>query len=254
MAVEDLEAQLRADPDDQVTWKVYGDWLLAHGDERGELIQRGVDDERMQPRWQGGIDSWSVATARYGFVTGLRASPEDAARMLALPEARLVSTLRISDGDKLEALCAADLSGLATLELRYLEVHAEGARMIASARLDGLRRLDLRYALIGDAGASALAGAAPLAGLRELHLQRNDIGTDGARAIAESRYLTRLELLDLRHNTIGSAGARALAQSPNAAHLATLRVHREDLGDGGAAELGRSPHLPVATRRIWRAA
>jgi uncharacterized protein (TIGR02996 family) len=255
-AIAELEAQLRADPDDHETWLVYKDWLLAQGDPRGELIGREKPERTRGIAWFTGM----VSEWRYGFAIGVAVridadGIETIALALTAPEARLVSRLRImTNGEtSLADLAALDLGRLSVLQVRYGSIGAAGVRaLLGCSSLRRLHTLDIRYNGIGDDGALAIAGAPQLAGLRALALQRNDIGEAGARALATSPYL-RLESLDLRYNAIGIAGAQAIAGSPTVDRLARLLLDRGDIKDVGVRALAASPHLPARTRAYWSA-
>jgi len=147
----DLEAAIRAAPDDLDAYLVYGDWLLAHGDLRGELValqhrmQTQPDRElarRADQLVSGFLASWLGDIAgralhrvklswRTGFVIAARIDgPANAtevalhtlvAEVLASPIARFVRelTLRGSPRDVADAIPEAAPPLLATLRLLY---------------------------------------------------------------------------------------------------------------------------------------
>lgn len=55
---EELEARILDDPEDRAAWAVYGDWLAASGDPRGELvaimlaIESSLDDRLLEREQQ----------------------------------------------------------------------------------------------------------------------------------------------------------------------------------------------------------
>ena len=69
---EELEASLRENPDDREAWLVYGDWLLDHGDRRGELVRSGREPTRDEKQaWRGPVPSDRFVTWRHGFISAI---------------------------------------------------------------------------------------------------------------------------------------------------------------------------------------
>ena len=222
--METLEAYVQAHPDDAAGWAVYADWLLEHGDSRGELVRRPralTADELV--RFRGPIPAAARVSWQHGFVVGVelpveRRTPELLARILAHRECRFLTALRlyqrtwrdddIFDGDRygdpdehaLAACLALELARLRTLGLCYLELgDADIARLIAM-RLPELGELDLRYSQLDDARFARIAGAPWFARVRRLHLQRNPLTEHTAALLAGRAF----ELLDIRYTAIAS--------------------------------------------------
>ena len=106
--------------------------------------------------------------------------------------------------------------------------------------------------LIGDAGATALAGAIEKnTGLTGLYLYRNNIGDAGAVALAGAlEKNTVLTGLGLHSNKIGDAGATALAGALEKNTVLTkLILTNNNIGDAGNAALcllrKRKPNLDL---------
>ena len=290
-SIRSIEARIRADPDDDEAWQVYGDWLSDRGDRRGELIglearlARGGDSAALRAAIEAlnaaHRDDWTPApldvSARYewrrGFVHAATvedlsdpASIQRIARLLADPEARLLTGLRLrfsrsvpphgssADGT-VEAIAGLALGGIRALEAAYAGQGWGDLVARALQRRDdlALRVLDLRYAGLTNDGMAALADGAALRGLRALYLQHNAFGARGVEALAASEAVGDLELLDLRYNFIGPRGGAALARSAELGSLATLRLYPDDLDDGGIAALAASTTLRPELARWWRA-
>jgi uncharacterized protein (TIGR02996 family) len=121
----DLEARIRAEPDDERGYLVYADWLQAAGDPLGELIMldhereraRGTEKEaevaelrrvhyfRHQERFVGNVRDGDDRTWRLGFIRSARSRTyrDDLARLLRAPCARFLTELRmdVRDGTKM---------------------------------------------------------------------------------------------------------------------------------------------------------
>src|SRR5438132_860716 len=100
---------------------------------------------------------------------------------------------------------------------------------LAAAPLDSLRSLDLSATGLDEVGLRVLASSPRLAGLRSLRLTGRQLGDDGARALAESPYLTNLTDLTLQGTDVGPEGAAALGR-------AYVVVGSADTGGRGASE------------------
>lgn len=257
-----LERQLREDPDDDASWRVYADWLLEQGDRRGELIvacaERPADDQALSAlRWScrgywpgvGEVLRW-----RYGFALDLRlplGADVDLPALMEDRETRLLSTLRLrpTSDAQLAALAGADLTTLATLDLGYAPLDAEAIADGLGSASAAPRRLRLRRAQLANLGA---LGALPwLAELQELDLAGNAIDAEGLAALITRTPLPRLEVLDLRDNPLGADGARLLAESGALPALRLLRIDREDVGPEGLAALAASPRLDPGLAAMW---
>ena len=270
--MHELEARLRANPEDEEAWGVYGDWLLEQGDRRGELVrsQRApTADERT--RWRGPIPEKVAAAWSHGFVTALDLpldprSPALLASILAAPEGRLVSALalrplgwpedaffedrdyeRERSFDAFGAIVAMDLGRLRALGLRYTELTDARLEALVALKL-GITELDLRYTELTDARLARVMQAPWFAGVRRLHLQRNPL-TDAAAQLLASH---RLDYLDIRDTAITEAAAQQLG-------VPMLVAYGEGrtLVDDRPRELGLAPGklvdgLEVSPRRTGR--
>ena len=220
-AVEELEAHLRANPEDRGAWTVYGDWLLEHGDVRGELVrsQRELTKEE-RARWRGPVPERFITGWRHGFVTAVELpfdvrSPVMLERLLHDPASRLLSSVIASpasrgfadvdddftkiatDGlpiDAISSLLALDLSRLRTFGLPYLPLSDGHVADLIAAKL-AVSELDLRYSELTDAQLERLIAAPWFAGVRRLHLQRTAL-TAASSALLASRRFAWLDIRD----------------------------------------------------------
>jgi uncharacterized protein (TIGR02996 family) len=228
--VSELEAQLRADPDDEATWLVYGDWLLEHGDARGELVRSHrelTEDERA--RYRGAAHVETIARWKFGFAVEIELpiaeqTAADVAAILAHRDGRFVSSLRFRPWrwqdeqtferpeptswrlDKLAPLFDLDLTRLRALSFAYYDPDpADHVRRLVAAHL-AITELDLRYCKITDELVAALCAAPWMRGVRRLDLQGNPL-TDACAA-----HLAGLALdhLDVRYTTISPDAMRSL--------------------------------------------
>jgi uncharacterized protein (TIGR02996 family) len=288
-----LEQLLREDPDDVLSWLVYGDYLLAQGDPRGELLAlelsgayEPANEARIAALTQAQVEAIEPYARtmelewRYGFVMAAEENTlefptevERLAEFLAQPQTQLLSRLKLGferwldpaleqtddpselgDRDEtIRTLALLDLRRLRSLSFAYSGAGEALAWMIAALELPHLRELDLRYCALGDAGPEALASNESLGRLQTLSLQVNGIGSDGAAALAAAHHLVALEQLDLRGNPIRSVGARALAGSPILAKLDRLYIDGFDVQPEGLEILANSRHLQPGLAGLYRA-
>lgn len=211
---EELEAQLRRNPDDREAWVVYGDWLLEHGDKRGELVRshRAPSDEE-RDRWRGPIAERYVRW-RHGFVIELELplsgrGVQVLGPLLADRASRLLSSLVLrplvyeddnyllaeqdQPFDSLDLVLAQDLRRLRALAIRYVELTDHQIDALARASL-AITTLDLRYTWLTDEQLERLLAAPWFTKVRRLHLQ----GTEITNAHAERLVAHGLDFLDLR--------------------------------------------------------
>jgi uncharacterized protein (TIGR02996 family) len=209
----DLEAHLRAHPDDLAAWSVYADWLLEHGDPRGDLVRRHREptkDERV--RWRGPIPEKVATDWRFGFVIELDLpldprTPALLTQILADPAGRLVSSVKLrpthfeddayfkprdheleASFDTLGAILDGELQNLRALGIRYIEISDEHVDALANARLS-ITELDLRYTRLTDERFARIAKAPWFAGVRRLHVQHNPLTDDVTKSLAGLDYL-----------------------------------------------------------------
>lgn len=217
MAVhEELEAQLRKNPDDREAWTVYGDWLLEHGDKRGELVRSGRElTKEERARWRGSMPERFVEWHN-GFVVGIEIPLGSTllGPFLADPASRLLSavTLRpftyadessvaqVTDSplDPLLAVVAEDLSRLRSLAIRYVALTDHQIDALARTPL-AISELDLRSTQLTNDRLARVLDAPWFAGVRRLHLQNNPVGN------AHVERLVHLDFLDIRDTEVTAA-------------------------------------------------
>jgi len=145
----ELEAAIRAAPDDRAGYSVAGDWLSGHGDPQGELIalslatptedirsriavlQRQLEPVSTSDRWNPMRLEW-----RWGFVTGVAVAsvrdPEEAAMLRAVLRspvgrfARKLVLVQLASGTLVD-VAIAEARGLASLRTLVVECE-DGAR------------------------------------------------------------------------------------------------------------------------------
>jgi uncharacterized protein (TIGR02996 family) len=281
-SIELLEARIRAHPDDDEAWMVYGDWLLEQGDRRGELVMleawKAQRDE-VTPReaaaaWvDSSRASWSPAALplnvdyewRRGFVWS--ATVRDILRrqhiraigqLLADPQARLLSGLRLRFAPLASAsivgrIAKLDLGRLHSFQAAYHPCGNELVQALLEQSSLSLTTLDLRYTGLTDSGLIELVGSTRLRGLRQLHLPHNALGNEGVEALASAPSMSELQVLDLRYNAIGREGVAALAKSPVLGKLTALLLYAGELDEESVRVLASSDVLAPNLVRFWRA-
>lgn len=215
----ELEAHLRAHPDDLAAWTVYADWLLEQGDVRGMLVRqtRKLTTQEIKA-WRGPVPQPLATAWRHGFITEVDVPLDPRAiammeRMLADRTGRFVThaTLRpatwrdrdpwdepapepVEGLDVLGAILALDLRQLRALGVTHAKLTDAQVTALAQARL-AVVELDLRYCALTDAHLAQLAAAPWFAGVQRLHLLRNEIKQPAPLA-------RHFELLDVRYTGI----------------------------------------------------
>ncbi|MEM6928667.1 MAG: TIGR02996 domain-containing protein, partial [Myxococcota bacterium] len=123
---EPLARALRDEPEDDEAWQVLADWLVEHGDPRGDLVvvERALEaaDELDRPELRDRVVAVRATCAeqipdalgaphqtpllrRHGFLVGVRLQPFDEPRrvflrrLLAHPSAALLRTVEIGQSD-----------------------------------------------------------------------------------------------------------------------------------------------------------
>ncbi len=143
-----------------------------------------------------------------------------------------------------------DLSGLTWLSVVASKMGDTGAKALAGAAPIGLTRLEVSGCRVGDAGVKALAGSGRLSGLEELDLSGNRVRLEGVRALARASW-PGLKRLDLRRNPLGARSARVLASSTGLGGLERLELDARRLSLGSMEALATSPTLGEAARGEW---
>lgn len=149
----ELEDAIVAAPNDAARYAVYGDWLQAQGDSRGELVsvqaalastkdtKRFLELRQAEQRLLSAVAASLVPAAdssqvklswRFGFVNGLelgvvRDPPALLAQLLAHPALRFVQSVRLSMPDSPPSACVAALITARPPLLKGLELAAGGA-------------------------------------------------------------------------------------------------------------------------------
>lgn len=218
---QELEAQLRKNPDDAGAWAVYADWLLEHGDRRGELVRSGREPTREELQaWRGPVPSDRFVTVRHGFITAVELPCTEhgiafLGPLLADPASTLLSSLVLrpwvyADNaalpaavpvefplDPIDAVLALDLQRLGALAIRYLALGDDHVAALAGSRLS-ITELDLRYTGLTDERLARLLEAPWFENVRRLHLQ----GTVVTDALAERLAAHGLDFLDIRDSDL----------------------------------------------------
>lgn len=275
-AIAQLEARLRASPDDAESWRVYADHLLDQGDRRGELITLTT---LLQSRRHDGALAQSIGALdealrsespdlqqcswKYGFPIRLVYrvdKPRDITSLgalLAEPRMRLCGRVTLVFDRNLRARF---YEGFAKLELGSLTSLASGvtsrgnalARALANNPTLRLATLRLDDTRLGDPGMLALARSSSLPGLTTLSLRHGSFGEKGLAALLDSPLAETLEVLDLHDNAIDEASARLLATAP-LGRLRSLGLHVHQLRPREAIRtLAASSTLPHDIVRFWR--
>ncbi|MCA9696692.1 MAG: hypothetical protein KC431_04125 [Myxococcales bacterium] len=260
-----LEQLLREDPDDDLSWQVYGDALLARGDPRGELIALELGDydgpehqARIQALDKAQVDAIAPRTGtfefewRHGFVIAAVGRdlefPRDVetfVELLTTPQLRLLSRLTLGFESWSQELGDPSESGLEWLA--DFGDRADTIPTLARADLRGLCSLSFAYSGAGEPLATVLAGLA-LPRLRDLDLRYCALGDAGAMALAQNPTLCALRVLRLQSNGIGPRGVEALAKAPALLALEELDLRGNPIGSDGAKALADAPQLATLER------
>ena len=275
----ELLAALWADPDSDDARLVYADWLLEHGDPRGEFITESVREEQIQDwndpkkkeagakaeklrkkhekEWVAPIRpyirSWSW---RRGFLSRVTCDGglfvEGAAAICAVSPDLYVEITGLKP-KQVPGLAAAPLGKLYSLSLSQQRLDDEQGRILfASPTLAGLRELDLSHNALRGPAMQALASNPVRTSLRSLRVDNVAFLDDGPIALAASPGFP--ELRELRMSAgwnkggFGAAGARALAASKAFPRLESLSIGGHAIGDEGADALAQSTTLPPRLR------
>ncbi|GAB2596041.1 hypothetical protein GCM10027168_30990 [Streptomyces capparidis] len=258
MKAADREQELRDRPGDLASWLSYGDWLLARGDARGELIRLEQRRARVgpagrealereiaalvrehRPDWEAELPPGVTALARrYGFATKVAVAWSDDAPALIKKalEGPFVTALRIGpvtgeDDDEDEDDWEEDDDGVPVPP-------PVRAGALAALDLSRIVELDLSYLRIGDPGAMAL-GASPTVGrIRTLDLRYCGIGDPGLAVLAASPHLRAVRCLRLQHNALTGLAMLSLGRFEELTEL-DLRYNR--IGEEGVDALLAAP-------------
>jgi uncharacterized protein (TIGR02996 family) len=223
---------------------VLSDALQERGDPRGVFItaQCRLQDRGLGPgerstltrqatallkkhgaEWAARASGFSY-TMRRGFIDEVEARGSDLAKRSALFAEEPITRLTVTDAgaDDMEALAAAG----------------------AFARV---ARLTIRGE-IGDAGASALAGALEKRALPLQLLNVGDTGIAASGAGALANALTGCHTLALTSNPVGDEGLEAIIKAKALTSLTTLFLTNTDLTDEGVTSLAKAKFLTSVSR------
>lgn len=235
----ELVAAIVADPDNDLTRKVYADELSQQNDPRGELIlvelalagplsirKRELLAARRRDLVKTHGKTWFPYKLTYrthgGFITAVTASFGQLAANAQLFDREPVTEATITAVD--DAKVAAKLAKMPWLaNLRHLVIRGR----------------------IGDAGFSSIVNAPGAANLRALNVTANGITAKGLAALADK--LPECTKLVLTANPIGDAGIAALKSWSSFAQLDTLYLSKCDLTIDGVTKLFSSA-MPSLTK------
>jgi uncharacterized protein (TIGR02996 family) len=281
---EALEGALVANPDDLAAHHAYADLLIEAGDPRGDFIQaqlaaegeKGPQPRRpLSPRerelWEAHKAEWlrpltdivpdlkehELDFARGWpyrlFVGGV--TLDQARRLFALPELRLLHELHVTDDYKRQRGTAPDAPGPCLRNVRVFRLgfptytggtadYGDGPAFVYLLR--GMPRLEKLFLFASDPEADVLFALPTLTRLRVLVYGRGAYYP--LAVLAANPALRRLRVLScypraLIHGSppyISRDDLRAVVRSPHLRRLTYLRLRKSDFGDAGCEELVRS--------------
>lgn len=262
--VEDLLAQIRANPSDDALRMVYADELLARGDERGEYIQldlaratrltreqraRWVELRQHQERWAAELGCTQKVLWRRGFPYAVVGTVEKVLSARSVIQQLPITCLVVEVSSETDALVT--LPELALIDELVIDkperddIDVSHLTALCSASLDRLRSLTFRPQAMRDLLAPAIAGATWYEQLTALEV--NGLTGRGIERLlaAPPPHLRRLAI---SASQLYEAGANALAR----AEFPSL----DDLTLYGAAlqfylPVGLSNPRFSALRRLW---
>ena len=253
-----LHAEVLANPDDDGPRLVYADWLLAHGDPRGEFIQAQVlsksasdPEQREAARWRA-----QVLLSRHGEAWGLVSR-----RVRTVVERGFIQAIKgVPDAvvDELDTLldwaCVEKLdlqSGLTPGALEEVVKHVD--RM-------ALKALIFDRCVLSQPALETLAGSQGLSSLLEIFAVSCAIVPDGLAALCGSPSLANVvqlwiggQPLSLRaieevppdaYEGIDGPTLRALCRWPQTNALWSLKLSHNRFGPGDFAAVVRRVPLP----------
>jgi uncharacterized protein (TIGR02996 family) len=249
-----LERAVLADPDRADAYLVYGDWLAARGDPRGELVAvqhavaRAPGDERLRTREQQliaaarraipGDDSvrlcWRLGFVEQATVEVERcpgSAPELLHQLLQDPACRFIRSLVLektgeSVGPEALVLLLRESLGSPLLERLSLDCHEVPLEQLTALLSDRLVELSLRWrsGLAGDALRALVARPWPRLVRLVLHAGDTQDHQDegGLAALLNSAQLPRLRHLALHGHDPSDAMGRLLFESSLLPQLASF--------------------------------
>ncbi len=277
MSEAELEQHLRAHPEDEAAWLIYGDLLSAQGDPRGELIalEHEVQSRRKDPKlaalysaqiaefrrdWAGPLKRWRIQeTWRRGHVERLTldadvALEEDWPSALAQLFGhrclrflqRLTLMLRVPKRDewaKVFAVIGRSTESLAikALHLDRNNIAEKGMEALADSPLvECLERLELGSSYVGSLGLERFFGRVELSTLKSLSMWGQMIETRGLLALAHMEA-PKLEQLTLSSCAIDDSALQLLSREGEFPKLKTFELGGNDVSESGLEALLRAP-------------
>ena len=241
----ELEAAAFADLDDLDSWRVYADWLLSHGDARGEIASLVVhigdaylsERKRMAARIEElqrpFVDGWHKWARRYdlldvevqfkrGFVFAISGALGQLRPVIdELFERHPIQRLTLTDVDPDTLARLLDRRPPWLQRLRYLKLQGQ----------------------LDETALAALADV-ELAELRRLNLRGNELDVDACKHLARLRTRT-LEHLTLSVNNIDDVGLALLLRSPTRGQWRELYLSRNPIEADGLARLAADQGLAL---------
>lgn len=284
MSEVELERHLRAHPEDESAWLVYGDLLSAQGDPRGELIalEHEAQARRNDPRlsalysalveefrrgWAGPLKRWRIQeTWRRGHVERMTldadvALEEDWSSALAQLFGhrclrflqRLTLRLRVPKRDEWAEVFAVIGRSTESLAVRALDldrnnIAEKGMEALADSPLvECLERLELGSSYIGSLGLERFFGRVELSKLKSLSMWGQMIEARGLLALAHMKA-PNLEQLTLSSCAIDDSALQLLSREGEFPKLNTLEIGGNDVSESGLETLLRAPGFSGLTR------
>jgi uncharacterized protein (TIGR02996 family) len=265
-------------PEDEVSRRIFADWLQEQDDPRGEFILAQCELAAMprhDPRWPDLADrerelreahgkTWAGPLAdlvtsyefRRGFVERVTLPAgtfrAKGRRLFELAPVRDVRLLPVPGGPRLDEVAGCPhLARLAALDLQGWNLFDDGCEVLVNhlIQLDGLTGLNLRKTGVGARGLTLILDSPKLPHLHTLDLSENRtyFVYRGAQFLG-SPSLAKLRALHLGLTGLGDEGAALLAANAHLDRLHTLALWNTTLGDRGALALADSPYLTHLTQ------
>ncbi len=231
----ELIEMVRAARDDDSPRLVYADWLLEHGDPRGEFIQVQCALGRALS---------SKGTPRLFTDYAIRESEKELPPDHVELEKREAALFRKHGKTWIEPFRpfisrAWSWRGGFVESIHTNPVFFDGAERVLDAHpvslllLEGMRPVSGSHQRLAETS---------LRGIRQLNLDTQDIAGPNLAAVLQ-KNLSEIEFLNIAGNGLGDAGAVKLATESHLTSLRALRVDRCGIGDAGLAALATSPVL-----------
>jgi uncharacterized protein (TIGR02996 family) len=250
----ELMAGVLAAPDDDGPRLVLADWLMEHGDPRGEFIAvqcaaaqipYGEQREKAADLEERSLDLRKRYAATWtSFFRGMKQRPQYEFHR------GFIHHVRVMRPEHLDATIARVLAvePVESLTLENLHADLEGTRRtLALPRLAAISRLVAIAYNVKDQLAELLVEAPTLHRLRTL--MYGHFGGDRAiELLANAPNLGALEVLDVKHGAITDAGIAKLAEATGLPRLRSLNLSNNQLTDAGAQALIDARGLPSLKR------